>query len=110
VPQAKELQINSYTLFGQSGGVIASVGAGHFVVAWQSIQDGYGSGIFAQRFASDRAGDIDGDGGIGALTDGLLLLRYLFGFRGPVLITGVVGPGCTRCTAPAIESYLAAKV
>lgn len=51
--------------------------------------------------------DIDGNGVKEPLTDGLLLLRYLFGFRGGTLITGAVGGGCTRCTSVAIEAYLA---
>jgi hypothetical protein len=51
--------------------------------------------------------DIDGNTTIGALTDGLLLLRHLFGFTGPTLVTGVVGGGCTRCDAPSIEAFLA---
>ena len=42
-----------------------------------------------------------------ALTDGLLILRYLFGFRGGSLIVGAVGPGAERDTAPEIEAYLA---
>jgi DNA-binding beta-propeller fold protein YncE len=53
--------------------------------------------------------DIDGDGQTDPLTDGLLLLRYLFGFTGSTLITGAVDlANCTRCTAPAIEAYIAA--
>lgn len=52
--------------------------------------------------------DPDGNGQSTALTDGLLLLRYFFGFRGLTLITGAVGPGCTRCTAPEIEAFIAA--
>jgi hypothetical protein len=52
--------------------------------------------------------DIDGTGGAPMpLTDGLLILRYLFGFRGATLIGGAVGPGCTRCDAPSIENYIA---
>jgi hypothetical protein len=52
--------------------------------------------------------DIDGDGSVEPLTDGLLILRYLFGFRGDTLITGAVDTqNCTRCNAVAIESYLA---
>ena len=44
--------------------------------------------------------DIDGDGQSDPLTDGLLLLRYLFGFTGATLITGAVDlVNCTRCTA-----------
>jgi hypothetical protein len=85
--------------------------SGDFVVAWRSDgQDGSLGGAFARRFALIRASDIDGNGVSAALTDGLLLLRYLFGFRGATLINGTVSPDCTRCTAQAIESYLAAKV
>jgi hypothetical protein len=44
---------------------------------------------------------------VGALTDGLLILRWLFGFTGTTLITGAVDAmNCARCTAPAIEGYL----
>ena len=35
--------------------------------------------------------DVDGDGTVDALTDGLLLLRYMFGLSGNSLIAGVVG-------------------
>jgi hypothetical protein len=41
------------------------------------------------------------------LTDGLLILRYLFGFRGATLIGSAVGGGCARCDAPSIEAYIA---
>ncbi|MEO8137661.1 MAG: hypothetical protein ABI831_27225, partial [Betaproteobacteria bacterium] len=52
--------------------------------------------------------DIDGDGNTDALTDGLLIIRYLFGLRGNSLIAGAVGPGASRITAPAIETMLTA--
>jgi VWFA-related protein len=51
--------------------------------------------------------DIDGNGSVEALTDGILTIRYEFGFRGQALIDGAVGTGCTRCTAQQIEAYLA---
>jgi large repetitive protein len=51
--------------------------------------------------------DIDGNGTLAALTDGLLVLRFLLGFMGPALTSGVVGGACTRCDAAAIEPYLA---
>ena len=54
--------------------------------------------------------DIDGDGTTKPLTDGLLLLRYLFGFRGDALIQGAVDAGATRQTAAAIEAYIAAEL
>ena len=50
--------------------------------------------------------DIDGNGEIGALTDGLLILRYLFGFTGDALIRDAVGGGATRSTAEEIKTYL----
>ena len=84
-------------------------GEGGFVVAWESSgQDGDFEGIFAQRFGAEFASlDVDANGAFTPLTDALLILRYAFGFSGSTLTTGAVGPGCTRCTAPAIESYIA---
>jgi hypothetical protein len=52
--------------------------------------------------------DPDGDGEQQPLTDGVLILRYLFGFRGDSLIMGAVSGTCTRCTAPQIEAYIQA--
>ena len=51
--------------------------------------------------------DIDGNGQVAPLTDGLLAMRWAFGFRGASLTTGAVGPGCSRCTAAKIEAHLA---
>ena len=50
--------------------------------------------------------DIDGDGEIDALTDGLLTLRYLFGLQGDTLINGVVASDATRTSAEEIEAHL----
>jgi hypothetical protein len=50
--------------------------------------------------------DVDGNGSRTALTDGLLVLRHLFGLGGTVLTSGVVGVGCTRCDAAAIVPWL----
>jgi hypothetical protein len=50
--------------------------------------------------------DVDADGAVGALTDGLLVLRFLFGFSGAQLTAGALGSSCERCDAEAIESYL----
>ena len=43
---------------------------------------------------------------VDALTDGLVILRYVFGLRGDVLIAGVVAGDATRTTAEEIEAYL----
>ena len=50
--------------------------------------------------------DIDGDGNKDALTDGLLVLRHLFGFSGSTLSEGAVGSDATRSDATALESHL----
>ena len=50
--------------------------------------------------------DVDDNGNIDALTDGLLILRYLFGLSGEALITGVVAPNANRNTIDQIESYI----
>ena len=50
--------------------------------------------------------DIDGNGQADALTDGLLIIRYLFGLRGASLIAGAVGPGAIRTIAGDIEAQI----
>jgi hypothetical protein len=50
--------------------------------------------------------DIDDNKKTDALTDGLLILRYLFGLRGPGLISGAFDPAGSRHTAQAIEDYI----
>ncbi|MDA8885408.1 thrombospondin type 3 repeat-containing protein [Porticoccaceae bacterium] len=56
---------------------------------------------------SQKLLDIDGNDKVDALTDGLVILRYVFGLRGDVLIGGVVADDATRKTAEEIEAYLA---
>ena len=53
--------------------------------------------------------DVDGDGERRALTDGLLLIRYLFGFSGESLVSGALAPEATRRDAKAIADYLEAR-
>jgi hypothetical protein len=50
--------------------------------------------------------DIDGDGSFGALTDGLIILRYAFGLRGDNLINSAIADGAVRTNADVVESYL----
>ena len=54
--------------------------------------------------------DIDGDGESKPLTDGLLLIRYLFGFSGDSLISGAIGDGAERDTAEEVEAYIKERV
>ena len=50
--------------------------------------------------------DVDGNGKADALTDGVILLRYLFGLRGAPLIAGAVGVGATRSVFDQIETQI----
>jgi len=55
---------------------------------------------------SQKLLDIDGNDQVDALTDGLIILRYLFGLEGETLITGVVATDATRTSVEDIEAYL----
>jgi Zn-dependent metalloprotease len=57
-----------------------------------------------------QSADIDNSSQIDALTDGLLLLRYLFGLKGDSLIAAAVSETAERSTAAAIESYIQAAI
>jgi len=61
-----------------------------------------------QAFIASLAGkmDIDADGKVEALTDGLLIVRFLFDFRRESLIAGAVATDATRKTSEEIEEYL----
>ncbi len=50
--------------------------------------------------------DIDADGNVDVLTDGLIILRYLFGLRGDALIVGAVSPDAMRTEAADVEAYI----
>jgi len=50
--------------------------------------------------------DIDDDGDARALTDGLLVIRYLFGFEGEALTAGAVSPDARRASSEDIRNYL----
>lgn len=50
--------------------------------------------------------DIDGNGEIDALTDGLLLLRYLFGLQGEALVQAVTASDAERSSADEVYNYI----
>ena len=54
--------------------------------------------------------DIDGNGKSEPLTDGLLLIRYLYEFSGDSLIKGAIGAGAERDTAEEVEDYIRERV
>ena len=59
---------------------------------------------------ADSELDIDGNGESKALSDGLLLIHYLFGFTGDALKVGAIGEGAKRDTSEAIEAYISDRV
>ena len=59
---------------------------------------------------ADSQLDIDGDGESKELTDGLMLIRHLFGFSGDSLISGAIGSGAERDAAEEVEAYIKERV
>lgn len=50
--------------------------------------------------------DVDGNGAVDALTDGLLIVRNLLGLTGTALTQGAIGAGAIRTTAADVQNYL----
>ncbi len=50
--------------------------------------------------------DADGNGELDVFTDGILIARFLVGFRGQALISQAIGPNATRTTADAVSEHL----
>jgi hypothetical protein len=82
------------------------------VVVWHTPAEGNANGgeVFGQLLGSEAAVlDVDSNGSVQALADGLLVLRFLFGFSGSTLTTGAVGPRCARCVATTLADYLTSR-
>ena len=60
----------------------------------------------AHARSSEFTLDIDGDGETAALTDGLLIMRHLFDFKGDALTDAAVGSEATRSDPQEIQNYL----
>ena len=50
--------------------------------------------------------DLDGNGSFDALTDGLMILRYMFGLSGTSVTTGAIGANPTRPDWSAVNGFL----
>ncbi len=100
-----DTKVNTTTAGDQETPTVGAEADGDFVVCWTG-PDGPYTDIFAQRFDAPKMIDVDGDGQFLPLTDGLLMLRFGFGFTGATLTTSAVGPACTRCDAASITAYL----
>ena len=64
------------------------------------------SDIEAYLNANEIQLDVDGDGEVAALTDGLLIIRSLFGFSGTSLSAGAIATNALRTDGPAVAAYL----
>jgi hypothetical protein len=54
--------------------------------------------------------DVDNNATVTALTDGLLVIRHLFGFSGDALTSGAISENATRADAQEITTYFATIV
>ncbi len=61
---------------------------------------------FAASSPGARILDIDANTQYGAATDGILIVRYLFGWTVPALTADALGAGAVRTGAPALPTYL----
>ncbi|MBK8741248.1 MAG: hypothetical protein IPM02_17775 [Betaproteobacteria bacterium] len=74
--------------------------------ATTTILVGGGSATFFVSTAPSCSLDIDGNTAIDALTDGLMLLRAMFGLTGTAVTNAAVGDGASRTTWSQIQPYL----
>jgi len=88
-------------MFGLSGTSVTNgaIGGGATRTTWAQIQPAI---HFPQL-------DIDGNGVTDALTDGLMILRSMFGLTGTSVTTGAVAAGAPRSTWAQVRSYLNAS-
>ena len=63
--------------------------------------------VEANLTAAYQIADIDDNGAVDALTDGLMLLRYMFNLRGEALVDQTVAQDAVRTTHADIEQYIA---
>jgi hypothetical protein len=107
-PQGNDLLVNTYTPASQVQVDVAGAGPSGFVVVWRSPSSVGADGVLAQRLGISTLAilDVDGNGMNEALSDGLLALRFIFGFSGATLTSGAIGANCTRCDSAAIQPYL----
>ena len=73
-----------------------------------SGQAGRDSADAITGYLTDADSDLDIDGGSESkpLSDGLLLIRYLFGFSDDSLISGAIGDEAEQDTAEEVEAYI----
>ena len=88
-------------MFGLTGTSVTNnaIGTGALRATWADIQP----------MIRMHALDIDGNGTTDALTDGLLVMRALFGLTGASVTNGAVAPGASRTTWADVRTFLNAS-
>jgi len=98
------------TMLTQATGYYVELDAGAFVdLAGNAAAAMSGSASWNFTTATLPALDVDGNGQADALTDGILILRYLFDPNGAWNFSDALGSGATRTTRAAIRSCLDAS-
>ena len=105
-------------LFGSNIVLTATPSAGSVFTGWLGPCAGTGTctipitgattvpATFALSTIGNRILDIDANGAYLPESDGVLVLRYLFGLRGSALTTGALGTGAGRTGEPQMSAYL----
>ena len=96
-----------------SGTVTPNESLERFVINVEPVKPAEGYEIIAESLLLNVGTvslDIDGNGKAEPLTDGLLVIRYLFGFSGESLIQGAVAPDASRKEADEIAAAVEALV
>jgi hypothetical protein len=96
-----------------SGTVTPNESLERFVINVEPVKSAEGYEIIAESLRLNVGTvslDIDGNGKAEPLTDGLLVIRYLFGFRGKSLIQGAVASDASRKEADEIAAAVEALV
>lgn len=90
-----------------SGSIVAdAAGNSHAEVRFNTAGSQPAWSLDSPFAAAGCALDADGDGITSAVSDGVLIIRYLLGFRDDALTDGAIGQGAPR-NAPQIAAYLA---
>ncbi len=85
------MQIHSFNYFAV---IILSLSLSNFALA------------NGQRADDSSILDIDASGEVDAMTDGLLMMRSMFGFTDDVLVDGAVAENCTECDSAQIQEHI----
>jgi|GEM_PF-3177814 len=97
--------------YGATPGTLRGSGDTLYAHGACQLSAGAGSSCIARITLAPAVGkrcspDIDGNGSIGGPSDGLLLMRTMFGLSGTAVTAGVAAPGSPRSTWPAVRDFL----